>query len=67
MIHVCLFAWSIRMIQHTTRRIVVKDYVFFIFPIMLLLFFYETGTCNCMFFFFWFGKHYGNCYLLNIK
>ncbi|KAJ0819548.1 hypothetical protein HanPSC8_Chr16g0697381 [Helianthus annuus] len=30
---------SIRMIQHTTRRIVVKDYVFFIFPIMLRLFF----------------------------
>ncbi|KAJ0556032.1 hypothetical protein HanIR_Chr07g0309031 [Helianthus annuus] len=39
MIHVCLFAWSIRMIQHTARRIVVKDYVFFIFPIMLRLFF----------------------------
>ncbi|MFS7930514.1 hypothetical protein Hanom_Chr04g00345211 [Helianthus anomalus] len=29
MIHICLFAWSIRMIQHTTWRIVVKDYVFF--------------------------------------
>ncbi|KAF5795118.1 hypothetical protein HanXRQr2_Chr08g0335981 [Helianthus annuus] len=39
MIHVCLFAWSIRMFQHTTRRIVVKDYVFFIFPTMLRLFF----------------------------
>ncbi|MFS8013618.1 hypothetical protein Hanom_Chr14g01335121 [Helianthus anomalus] len=29
----------IRMIQRTTRQIVVKDYVFFIFPIMLRLLF----------------------------
>ncbi|MFS7917028.1 hypothetical protein Hanom_Chr03g00184311 [Helianthus anomalus] len=35
MIHICLFAWSIRMIQHTTWRIVVNDYVFFVFSIML--------------------------------
>ncbi|MFS7936439.1 hypothetical protein Hanom_Chr05g00415571 [Helianthus anomalus] len=66
MIHVCLFAWSIRMIQHITRRIVEKTMSFLFFLLCCVYCFHETGTCNCMFF-FWFGKHYGNCYLFNIK
>ncbi|KAJ0953282.1 hypothetical protein HanPSC8_Chr02g0082061 [Helianthus annuus] len=52
MIHICLFAWSIRMIQHTTWRIIVKDYVFCFFRLCWVYCFYETGTFNYIFFLF---------------
>ncbi|KAJ0449874.1 hypothetical protein HanHA300_Chr15g0550231 [Helianthus annuus] len=39
------------MIQHTTWRIVVKDYVFFLFFRLCWVYcFYEAGICNYMFF-----------------
>ncbi|KAM0037852.1 hypothetical protein Hdeb2414_s0013g00408111 [Helianthus debilis subsp. tardiflorus] len=38
---------------------------FLFFRLCCVYCFHENETCNCMF--FWFGKHYGNCYLLNIK
>ncbi|KAJ0511006.1 hypothetical protein HanIR_Chr11g0547101 [Helianthus annuus] len=66
MIHVCLFAWSIRMIQHTTWRIVVKDYVFCFSDYVAFIVFKKLELVIVSFF-AWFGKHYGTCNLLNIK
>ncbi|KAJ0468115.1 hypothetical protein HanIR_Chr14g0692841 [Helianthus annuus] len=51
---------SIRMIQHTTWRIVVKDYVFCFFDYVGFIVFTKLELVIICFF-VWFGKHYGTC------
>ncbi|KAM0025371.1 hypothetical protein Hdeb2414_s0021g00573841 [Helianthus debilis subsp. tardiflorus] len=51
---------SIRMIQHITRRKVVKDYVFCFFDYVGFIVFTKLEHVIICFF-VWFGKHYGTC------